>query len=228
MLDKIYCWHQDTLMRVLLSYSKEYSCSQKYTHETETTRAINHEQTVKGEMLFYSAVQKKSGCFSKNNLNEAGVITLITVINEWKSMTSYGLRSQIRQWCKLRNPKMSFILMLLDQRSHLWSRSLCCFCRFHLSLTCPAGWVSVGSCWCPAGFFTFRAELEQRLVPIAETPERWGRSQDCVSLCQKSSPPCWKQGWWHHRFNAVCVKMTFFFFPPRFYIYGVPASLNIF
>lgn len=56
-------------MRILFSYSKEYSCSQKYIHETETTWAIKPEQAVKGEMFFYSAVQKKSGCFSKNYLN---------------------------------------------------------------------------------------------------------------------------------------------------------------
>lgn len=49
MLDQIYCWHQDVLMRVLFTCSKEYSGSQKYVHETEATRAINHEQTVKGE-----------------------------------------------------------------------------------------------------------------------------------------------------------------------------------
>lgn len=126
-------------------------------------------------------------------------------------MTSYCLRSQIRQWCKFRDPKMSLILILLDQRSRLWSCSLSWFCRFHLSLIWPTGWVSVGSCRCPAGFFTFSAGLEQHLVPIAETPEQWGRSQDCLSLCQKASPPCWKQGWWHNCFNAVCVKMTFFF-----------------
>ena len=48
MLDQIYCWHPDLLMRVLFTHSKEYSGSQKYTHKTETTWAINHEQTVKG------------------------------------------------------------------------------------------------------------------------------------------------------------------------------------
>lgn len=52
MLDQIYCWHQDILMRVLFTYSKEYSGSQKYIQETEKTWAINHEQTVKGEKGF--------------------------------------------------------------------------------------------------------------------------------------------------------------------------------
>lgn len=52
MLDQIYCWHQDILMRVLFTYSKVYSGSQKYIYETETPWAINHEQTVKGEKYF--------------------------------------------------------------------------------------------------------------------------------------------------------------------------------
>lgn len=72
----------------------------------------------------------------------------------------------------------------------------------------------MGLCWelpMSSWFLHFQRRVGAALGAHSRAPGAMEQESGLSFPLSKGQPPCWKQGWWHNWFNAVCVKMTFFF-----------------